>query len=67
MPQNLGLVPVTHKLGVAVHAYNSGPSEVGAEGAEVQGPPQLHFEFKADLRTRDPARWGLGGGGYTET
>lgn len=59
MPQNLGLVPVPHKLGVVVHAYNSGTLEVGAEGAGVQGSPQLHFEFKANLRIRDPVRWGV--------
>lgn len=43
-----------HKRGVAVHTYNSSTREVKAGRTEVQGHPQLHFEFKANLRYKDP-------------
>lgn len=63
-------MPVPHKLGVVIHAYNSGTWEIGAEGTEVQGPPQLHFEFRANLRTRDPVSewegWGAEAQGALE-
>ena len=57
--------PKLHKPGVMEHAWNPSTWSVEAGGSEVPVHPQLHSEFKTNLRYIEPCLK-VGGGGKAE-